>query len=80
MTTELSMPKWGLMMESGTLSHWYKAEGETVQKGDPLVEVETDKIANTIEAPEDGVIGRILVPEGTADVPVGTVLCLIEGA
>jgi pyruvate dehydrogenase E2 component (dihydrolipoamide acetyltransferase) len=64
MASEFMMPKLGLTMTEGTVSKWYKAVGDAVIGGEILVEVETDKITNQLEAPEDGVVLDILVPEG----------------
>lgn len=64
MANTLLMPKLGLTMEEGTLSMWHKKEGETVKQGEPLFDIETNKLVNTIEAEREGVLTRILVPEG----------------
>lgn len=58
------MPKLGLTMTEGTLSAWKRKEGEAVNEGEPLFDVETDKLTNTIDAPTDGILRRILIPEG----------------
>lgn len=78
MATEVILPKWGLTMEEGTLVAWRKKEGERVEAGEIIAEVETEKITNELEAPAGGIIRRILVAEGTEEVQVGTVLCLID--
>ncbi|MCC9294248.1 2-oxo acid dehydrogenase subunit E2, partial [Clostridium sp. WLY-B-L2] len=65
------MPKLGLTMTEGTLVDWHKSEGEKVEKGEVLFEVETDKLTNEIEAKESGVLRKILVEEGE------TVKCLV---
>jgi pyruvate/2-oxoglutarate dehydrogenase complex dihydrolipoamide acyltransferase (E2) component len=78
MATEVILPKWGLTMEEGTLVAWRKKEGDRVEAGEIIAEVETEKITNELEAPAGGVIHRILIAEGTEEVPVGTVLCLID--
>jgi pyruvate/2-oxoglutarate dehydrogenase complex dihydrolipoamide acyltransferase (E2) component len=65
-------------MEVGTLREWRKGEGDRVEAGEVIAEVETEKITNELEAPVGGVIGRILVEAGSEEVEVGTVLCLIE--
>ena len=78
MATEVILPKWGLTMEEGTLVAWRKKEGERVEAGEIIAEVETEKITNELEAPASGVISRILVDEGTEEIQVGTVLCLID--
>jgi len=61
---EIRMPKFGLSMEVGTVIKWYKHAGDQVQKGDALVEIESEKITNVIESPVDGFIKAILVQEG----------------
>jgi len=63
-------------MEEGTINQWLKKEGDKVQKGEPLIVVETDKAAQEVEATADGVLARILHPEGAA-VPVGTTIAII---
>ncbi|MCI1945089.1 2-oxo acid dehydrogenase subunit E2 [Clostridium luticellarii] len=65
------MPKLGLTMTEGTLVNWHKSEGEKIEKGEILFEVETDKLTNEIEAKESGVLRKILVEEGE------TVKCLV---
>lgn len=69
----ITMPKLGLTMQEGLLASWLVKPGSSVRRGDVMFIVETDKIANEIEATEDGKIGEILVPEGET-VPVGAVL------
>lgn len=64
MATKFIMPKLGLTMEDGTVSAWLKKEGDTVKKGDPMCEITTEKLTNEIEATADGVILKIVVPEG----------------
>ncbi len=66
MATFIVMPKWGLSMERGVVTRWLKAEGDAVQKGESIAEVESDKIANVLEAPAGGLLGKIYVPEGEA--------------
>ena len=78
MTIEVILPKWGLTMEVGTLAAWRKQEGDRVEQGDVIAEVETEKITNELEAPASGVISKLLVAEGTEEIEVGTVLCLID--
>jgi pyruvate dehydrogenase E2 component (dihydrolipoamide acetyltransferase) len=70
------MPKWGLTMKQGKVSKWFKKEGDPVQKGEPLFEVETEKITNKVEALASGILFQIVVPGG-AVVPVGTILAVI---
>lgn len=62
MATEIVMPKWGLSMQEGTIGTWLKQEGEAVSKGEPIVEIETEKITNVVEAPADGILARVLYP------------------
>jgi len=74
--TEILMPKWGLTMKEGKVSKWLKEEGETVTKGEPLLEVETSKITNNVESPDDGTLFQIVVKAGET-VPVQTVLAVL---
>lgn len=76
MAIEVVMPKWGLTMKEGKISRWFKAEGDSVMKGEPLFEVETSKITNSVEAPADGVLFQIVVPAGET-VPVRTVVAVL---
>ena len=62
MAVEMLMPKWGMTMEEGTIVHWSKPEGDHVEKGETILEVETDKITNEIEAPESGILAALLAP------------------
>ncbi len=79
MSVELVLPKFGLTMKAGTVSKWFVAEGAAVKKGDPLYEVETDKITNKVESPADGVLFQILVQPKTK-VDCGTLVgILAEG-
>lgn len=73
---EIVMPKAGLSMEEGTVVRWIKVEGEAVNKGDVLCEIETDKVTIEEEAPCDGVMLKILVPEGVP-VPVVTPIAYV---
>ena len=69
MATEIKMPQLGLTMEEGTVERWLKAEGDAVKTGEPLLEITTDKLTNEVEAEADGILLKIVAPEGT-DVPV----------
>jgi pyruvate dehydrogenase E2 component (dihydrolipoamide acetyltransferase) len=73
------MPKMGMTMKVGKVSKWYKNEGDPVEKGEDLFEVETEKITNKIESPGSGILFQIAVPAGET-VPVGTILAVIAEA
>lgn len=73
------MPMLGMNQETGTLLRWIKREGETVTKGEPLMEVATDKTDIEIEAPASGVLRNVTAKEGD-EIPVGQVIALIAGA
>jgi pyruvate dehydrogenase E1 component beta subunit len=77
MGIELKMPALSPTMEEGTLAKWLVKEGDTVKSGDILAEIETDKATMEFESIDEGVIGKILVPEGTEGVKVGTVIAVI---
>src|SRR3954471_15087023 len=79
MPIELKMPALSPTMEEGTLAKWLVKEGDTVAAGDLLAEIETDKATMEFEAVDEGKIAKILVPEGTDEVKVGTVIALIAG-
>ncbi|MBY2476468.1 2-oxo acid dehydrogenase subunit E2 [Clostridioides difficile] len=79
MITEVKMPKFGLSMEDGTIGTWLIEEGAIVNKGDELLEIETDKITNTVEATENGVLRKILFEEGEV-VDCGEIICIIADA
>jgi pyruvate dehydrogenase E2 component (dihydrolipoamide acetyltransferase) len=73
--TEVILPRLGQGMESGTIVRWLKSEGEPVQKGEPLFELDTDKVTQEVEAEAAGVLLKIAVPEG--EVPVGETVAFI---
>src|SRR5476651_1738173 len=77
MPTEVLMPALSPTMEKGNLSKWLKKEGDTVKSGDVIAEIETDKATMEVEAVDEGTLGKILVPEGTADVAVNTPIAVI---
>ena len=79
MATALTMPQLGLTMTEGTVSQWLKKVGDPVKKGDEVVEVETDKISNIVEAHEDGILLSIVMQEGDAG-PVKAVMGYIGQA
>jgi len=74
---EIKMPKWGMMMKEARIIQWFKNEGDTVKKGEPLVEAEAEKIVNAVEAPVSGKLIKIIAKEGEI-YPVGATLGLIE--
>ncbi|MEL7188541.1 MAG: pyruvate dehydrogenase complex E1 component subunit beta [Pseudomonadota bacterium] len=78
MAIELKMPALSPTMEEGTLAKWLKSEGDTIEPGDIIAEIETDKATMEFEAIDDGVLGKILVEEGTENVAVGTVIAMLE--
>jgi pyruvate dehydrogenase E2 component (dihydrolipoamide acetyltransferase) len=77
MPIELKMPALSPTMEEGTLAKWLVKEGDAVASGDLLAEIETDKATMEFEAVDEGTIAKILVPEGTDEVKVGTVIALL---
>jgi len=77
MPIQVTMPALSPTMESGTLATWLKSEGDEVAAGDAIAEIETDKATMEVEAVDEGTLGKILVPEGTEEVPVGKVIALI---
>jgi pyruvate dehydrogenase E2 component (dihydrolipoamide acetyltransferase) len=68
MATEVKLPRLGQGMESGTIVKWLKSEGEAVEKGDPLYELDTDKVTQEVEAEASGVLLKIAIPEGEVEV------------
>jgi pyruvate dehydrogenase E2 component (dihydrolipoamide acetyltransferase) len=79
MSIEIKMPALSPTMEEGTLAKWLVKEGDSVKSGDLLAEIETDKATMEFEAVDEGVIGKITVPEGTDNVKVGTVIAVMAG-
>jgi pyruvate dehydrogenase E1 component beta subunit len=77
MPIEIKMPALSPTMEEGTLAKWLVKEGDTVKSGDILAEIETDKATMEFEAVDEGVISRIVVPEGTDEVKVGAVIAVM---
>jgi pyruvate dehydrogenase E2 component (dihydrolipoamide acetyltransferase) len=75
MANEVKLPRLGQGMEAGTIVKWLKSEGEQVEKGDPLYELDTDKVTQEVEADFSGVLLKITVPEGEAS--VGTTIAVI---
>src|SRR6185369_13372173 len=72
MASQVLMPALSPTMEKGNLAKWIKQEGDKVKAGDVIAEIETDKATMEVEAVDEGTLGKILVPEGTADVAVNT--------
>src|SRR5687767_11597018 len=79
MPINILMPALSPTMEKGNLAKWLKKEGDTVKSGDVIAEIETDKATMEVEAVDEGVLAKIVVPEGTADVPVNQLIALIAG-
>ena len=77
MSTELTMPMLGEVMEEGVVAAWKVEEGDAVEKGQIILEIETDKSVFEIESPASGVVKTLLVPEGET-VPINTPLAVIE--
>ncbi|MBO0749528.1 MAG: pyruvate dehydrogenase complex E1 component subunit beta, partial [Porphyrobacter sp.] len=79
MSIELKMPALSPTMEEGTLAKWLVKEGDEVKSGDVLAEIETDKATMEFESIDEGTVGKILVPEGSEGVKVGTVIAVLNG-
>ncbi|MGU3537787.1 pyruvate dehydrogenase complex dihydrolipoamide acetyltransferase [Methylobacterium sp. A54F] len=79
MPINVLMPALSPTMEKGNLAKWLKKEGDPIKSGDVLAEIETDKATMEVEAIDEGVLAKILVPEGTADVPVNDLIAIIAG-
>ncbi len=75
MADEVKLPRLGQGMESGTIVKWLKSEGDRVEKGEPLYELDTDKVTQEVEAEASGVLLKIAVQEG--EVPVGETIAVI---
>jgi pyruvate dehydrogenase E2 component (dihydrolipoamide acetyltransferase) len=79
MPINILMPALSPTMEKGNLARWLKKEGDPIKSGDVLAEIETDKATMEVEAVDEGVLAKIVVPDGTQDVPVNEVIGLIAG-
>src|ERR1700743_3624036 len=79
MPINILMPALSPTMEKGNLAKWLKKEGDKVKSGDVIAEIETDKATMEVEAVDEGTIAKIVVPEGTADVPVNDVIAVLAG-
>jgi pyruvate dehydrogenase E2 component (dihydrolipoamide acetyltransferase) len=74
---KINLPALSPTMEAGTIVSWQKQEGDQLSEGDLLCEIETDKATMGFETPEEGYLAKVLIKEGTRDVPVGKLLCII---
>ena len=79
MPINILMPALSPTMEKGNLAKWLKKEGDAVKSGDVIAEIETDKATMEVEAVDEGTLAKIVVPEGTADVPVNQVIAVLAG-
>jgi pyruvate dehydrogenase E1 component beta subunit len=77
MAIEITMPALSPTMEKGTLAKWLKAEGDTIESGDVIAEIETDKATMEVEAVDEGTLAKIMIEEGTEDVPVGELIAIL---
>jgi len=77
MAVEVTIPKLGLTMQEATVERWLKQPGDAVKSGEPLLEIETEKITCEVESPADGTLSEIVVGDGTV-APVAAVIGLIE--
>src|SRR5690242_4220461 len=77
MPVNILMPALSPTMEKGNLARWLKKEGDKVKSGDVIAEIETDKATMEYEAIDDGVLAKIVIPEGTNDVPVNQLIAIL---
>src|SRR5436190_9869506 len=77
MSVNILMPALSPTMEKGNLAKWLKKEGDKVKPGDVIAEIETDKATMEYEAVDEGTLAKIVVPEGTPDVPVKTLIAVL---
>ncbi|MBR0682412.1 biotin/lipoyl-binding protein, partial [Roseomonas eburnea] len=77
MATNILMPALSPTMTEGNLARWLKKEGERIKAGDVIAEIETDKATMEVEAVDEGILGRILVPDGTQGVKVNDVIAVL---
>ncbi|NMH96127.1 acetoin dehydrogenase dihydrolipoyllysine-residue acetyltransferase subunit [Pseudonocardia acidicola] len=76
---KVTMPKWGLSMKTGKIMEWFVDEGDTINKGDDLVDIDTDKIAGTLESTAEGLLRRI-VAQPDSELPIGATLAVVAPA
>src|ERR1700749_3325576 len=79
MPINILMPALSPTMEKGNLAKWLKKEGDQVKSGDVIAEIETDKATMEVEAVDEGTLAKIIVPEGTQDVPVNELIAVLAG-
>jgi pyruvate dehydrogenase E2 component (dihydrolipoamide acetyltransferase) len=79
MPINILMPALSPTMEKGNLAKWLKKEGDKVKSGDVIAEIETDKATMEVEAVDEGTLAKIVVPEGTQDVPVNDIIAVLAG-
>jgi pyruvate dehydrogenase E2 component (dihydrolipoamide acetyltransferase) len=79
MPIDILMPALSPTMEKGNLAKWLKKEGDAIKAGDVIAEIETDKATMEVEAVDEGILARIVVPEGSQDVPVNQLIAVIAG-
>src|SRR4249919_1743000 len=79
MASQVLMPALSPTMTEGKIARWVKSEGDTVRAGDVLAEIETDKATMEVEAIDEGVLAKIVIPEGTEHVAVNTPIAVITG-
>ena len=77
MPINIQMPALSPTMEEGTLAKWLVKEGDTVESGDVMAEIETDKATMEFEAVDEGVIGKIIVPEGSTGIKVNEIIAIL---
>ena len=76
MAVKVIMPQAGQDLETGVVTQWHKVEGDTVEKGEAIVQIETEKVSLDVEAPAAGILLRILVPDGT-ETPIFSTIAII---